>query len=39
MKLAVRNGSAWDGSVVGKSFPTMDSERVWPRRVSVQQVE
>jgi hypothetical protein len=39
MKLAVRSGRACFGSVVGKSLPTIDSDRVWPRRVSVQHVE
>jgi hypothetical protein len=39
MKLAVRSGWGWLGSVVGKTFPTSDNDRVWPRRVSVQQVE
>ena len=30
---------AWFASVVGNSLPTSDSDRVWPRRVSEQQVE
>jgi hypothetical protein len=39
MKFAVLNGRGSFGSVVGNSLPTIDSERVCPRRVSVQQVE
>ena len=30
MKLAVRSGSAWCGSVVGNSLPTIESDRVLP---------
>jgi hypothetical protein len=39
MKFAVRSAVMSCGLVVGNSLPTIDSERLWPRRVSVQQVE
>ena len=38
-KFAVRSSSVWLTSTLGKSLPASDSDRVCPRRVSVQQVE